>query len=96
MLDVKLDAEQIKRFTLLNVNNRLGHDVRDKVMPVSIPFPHTHLSAPASLPNPRPSRRTGFASCGPGGGDGAGSRGGMRGAGSVRDGARTKGRCEEH
>mmetsp|Transcript_51442 Transcript_51442/g.121865 ORF Transcript_51442/g.121865 Transcript_51442/m.121865 type:complete len:1189 (+) Transcript_51442:158-3724(+) len=34
MLDVKLDAEQIKRFTLLNVNNRLGHDVRDKVMPV--------------------------------------------------------------
>jgi hypothetical protein len=31
----ELGVDTFKKFTLLNINNRLGHDVRDKVLPVS-------------------------------------------------------------
>jgi len=29
-----LDIDTFKKFTLLNINNRLGHDVKDKVLQV--------------------------------------------------------------
>jgi hypothetical protein len=74
MLDVKLNAEEIKRFTLLNVNNRLGHDVRDKVMPVLTPPPHIPLLDASSLPTPCPAAGSNFAGppLRPAGGQGAG------------------------
>ncbi len=30
-----IGVDTFKKFTLLNINNRLGHDVKDKVLPVS-------------------------------------------------------------
>ena len=62
MLDIKLDPDHIKKFTLLNINNRLGHDVRDKVMPVCPrQAPHravgvTLFSFPLDGPSRRPQR----------------------------------------
>jgi hypothetical protein len=36
MASFPLDIAAFKKFVLLNINNRLGHDVRDKVLPVRI------------------------------------------------------------
>jgi hypothetical protein len=34
-MEFDIKDKDFRSFTILNINNRLGHDVRDKVLPVS-------------------------------------------------------------